>query len=129
MKLQPIGTSIKVNRFYLEEIYATEPMVTIKASDDHNCFIEIKAEGVVHFQVTDESYRYDTFMKFYNFPGNKELLKKHSFFKVLDDGYLEWMSRESSDFFNKKMFHPYVFFFSDSMVEIVCAEEPVCKRL
>ncbi|HGG7661989.1 TPA: hypothetical protein ACJJ4Z_000884, partial [Neisseria meningitidis] len=80
------------------------------------------------FQITDESYK----VKFseYLFE-NKEKNDWdrnpaiNYFFEIIDDSYMDWLKEESFDFFEKKYYKAYIFFFSDSVIEVISSTEPV----
>ncbi|RQL10603.1 hypothetical protein COH38_12170, partial [Neisseria meningitidis] len=42
-----------------------------------------------------------------------------------DDSYMDWLKEESFDFFEKKYYKAYIFFFSDSVIEVISSTEPV----
>ncbi|ENW6850275.1 TPA: hypothetical protein WNX52_001439, partial [Neisseria gonorrhoeae] len=79
-------------------------------------------------QITDESYK----VKFseYLFENKTENNSDGNptanyFFEIIDDGYMDWLKEESFGFFEKKYYKAYIFFFSDSVIEVISSTEPV----
>nr|WP_101123927.1 hypothetical protein [Neisseria meningitidis] len=129
MKIKPLQFSNNSRRFYVDKICVTEQDVNILASDrNYELNIEIFIDNIIHFQITYESYK----VKFseYLFE-NKEKNDWdrnpaiNYFFEIIDDGYMDWLKEESFDFFEKKYYKAYIFFFSDSVIEVISSTEPV----
>lgn len=129
MKLKPLSSSIPAKRFYLEKTVTEGDYIEITASDDYERIYKISADSVVHMQITEDTLRYDTFTKLIEAPEDEKMIHKegHKFFKILDSGYTDWLKDESNGFFNQEIFHPYVLFFSNYTIDLVCADEPVCQ--
>lgn len=115
-------------RFHFEKSFLTEYSVEIFASNsnDSNEWISIFIDGLIHFQITDESYKVKLVSKF------RKIAKKENnsfesvyFFEVLSPEYTNWLSDESYGFFQKDFYRYYILFFSDSVIEIISSEEPV----
>ncbi|MBW5319467.1 hypothetical protein EST50_24195, partial [Escherichia coli] len=84
---------------------------------------------VIHFQLTDESYKvkFSEYL-FQNRAKNhcdKNPATPHYFFEIIDDSYMDWLKKESFDFFEKAYYKAYVFFFNDFVIEVISAVEPV----
>lgn len=129
-KIKPLQFPENNCRFYLDKVYATEQDVNISASDcNKEVHIEIFIDSVIHFQLTDESYKvkFSEYL-FQNRAKNhcdKNPATPHYFFEIIDDSYMDWLKKESFDFFEKEYYKAYVFFFNDSVIEVVSAVEPV----
>ena len=114
----------------MDKVYATEQDVNISASDyNKEVRIEIFIDSVIHFQLTDESYKvkFSEYL-FQNRAKNhwdKNPTTPYYFFEIIDDSYMDWLKKESFDFFEKEYYKAYVFFFSDSVIEVISAVEPV----
>ncbi|HEZ7494477.1 TPA: hypothetical protein ACT9OM_001580 [Neisseria meningitidis] len=129
MKIKPLQFSNNSRRFYVDKICVTEQDVNILASDrNYELNIEIFIDNIIHFQITAESYK----VKFseYLFE-NKEKNDWdrnpaiNYFFEIIDDSYMDWLKEESFGFFEKKYYKAYIFFFSDSVIEVISSTEPV----
>ncbi|HGH6427936.1 TPA: hypothetical protein ACJL4M_001548 [Neisseria meningitidis] len=129
MKIKPLQFSNNSRRFYVDKICVTEQDVNILASDrNYELNIEIFIDNIIYFQITDESYK----VKFseYLFE-NKEKNDWdrnpaiNYFFEIIDDSYMDWLKEESFGFFEKKYYKAYIFFFSDSVIEVISSTEPV----
>ena len=110
-KIKPLQFPKNNCRFYLDKVYATEQDVNISASDcNKEVHIEIFIDSVIHFQLTDESYKvkFSEYL-FQNRAKNhcdKNPATPHYFFEIID-------------------YKAYVFFFNDSVIEVISAVEPV----
>lgn len=129
MKLRPLPFINGNHRFYLDKISITEQDVDIAAStQEAELNIRIFIDNVIHFQITDESYKVK--LSEYLFENNQEnnfkkISEPYYFFEIEDDGYMNWLSEESFNFFEKEYYKAYIFFFSDSIIEIISATEPL----
>ncbi|WP_301667384.1 hypothetical protein [Neisseria basseii] len=129
MKIKPLQFSNNNRRFYVDKICVTEQDVNILASDrNYELNIEIFIDNIIHFQITDESckvkfseYLFENKEK-NNWDGNPTA---NYFFEIIDDSYMDWLKEESFDFFEKKYYKAYIFFFSDSVIEVISSTEPV----
>lgn len=91
----------------MDKICVTEQDVNILASDrNYELNIEIFIDNIIHFQITDESYK----VKFseYLFE-NKEKNDWdrnpaiNYFFEIIDDSYMDWLKEESFDFLKRNI--------------------------
>ena len=129
MKIKPLQFSNNNRRFYVDKICVTEQDVNILASDrNYELNIEIFIDNIIHFQITDESYK----VKFseYLFENKTENNSDGNptanyFFEIIDDSYMDWLKEESFGFFEKKYYKAYIFFFSDSVIEVISSTAPV----
>ena len=114
----------------MDKVYATEQDANISASDcNKEVHIEIFIDSVIHFQLTDESYKvkFSEYL-FQNRAKNhwdKNPTTPYYFFEIIDDSYMDWLKKESFDFFEKEYYKAYVLFFNDSVMEVISAVEPV----
>lgn len=126
MRLKPLSSIDRDRLFYLDKIIASEHDLEMQASTRNNeLSIRIFIDGLIHLQITNESYK----VKFmdYVFENKERKSPLHSFFEITDDSYMDWLAEESFGFFEKKYYKAYVFFFDDSVVEVVSADDSIIK--
>ena len=113
----------------MDKVYATEQDVNISASDcNKEVHIEIFIDSVIHFQLTDESYKVKFSEYLFQNRAKNHWDKNpatHYFFEIIDDSYMDWLKKESFDYFEKEYYKAYVLFFNDSVMEVISAVEPV----
>jgi|GEM_PF-1176075 hypothetical protein len=128
-KIKPLQFPKNNCRFYLDKVYATEQDVNISASDcNKEVHIEIFIDSVIHFQLTDGSYKVKFSEYLFQNRAKNHCDKNpatHDFFEIIDDSYMDWLKKESFDFFEKEYYKAYVLFFNDSVMEVISAVEPV----
>lgn len=117
--------------FYFQSAHVDECTVTILFSDDENNLMTVFLNYVIHFQRTDENYKIDTFFDLVApTPEEENALFKQGecFFEVLDKKYTEWVLKEHY-FPLEDDCKMYVFFFSESYVEILSYEAPIFSKI
>lgn len=130
MKIVPLKYFDTKNRFYLDKVYATEQSLEIFASTQKNEInIRIFIDDIIHFQVTDESYKVKLIDYLFENYNNENNPSNCYFYEITDDNYMDWINKESFDFFDKEYYKAYIFIFSDSIIEAVSATKPYITNI
>lgn len=139
-KLRSIGGPINEYGFQIESIYMDEGQIRIlfdfnssPPTKKMGHLMEVMIDYHMHFQITDESRRLESFRDIISLPGTSEknplfYEKGERFFENLDPKYTEWVEKESY-FPLHKDFKLYVFIFEKSYIEVISASPPVFRKI